>query len=101
MFLFCIITIRAKFPLGCKQLGKRHDLTQTGTIRWSINFANYSSLHILINKFEKRNVLISTGKTPVEESRSVNFVRHNNLIKEQYCENLLMDFEKNLNISNY
>ena len=23
------------------------------------------------------------------------------LIKEQYCENLLMDFEKNLNISSY
>ena len=81
MFLFCIVTIRAQFPLGCKQLVKGHDLTQTSTIRWSINFANYSSLHILVNKFEKRNVLISTGKTPVEESRSVNFVRHNKVCK--------------------
>ena len=50
MFLFCIVTIRAKFPLGCKQLGYRHGLTQTGTIRWSNNFANYSSFNIFINK---------------------------------------------------
>ena len=47
---FCIVSIRAKFPLGCKHLVKGHSLTQTSTIRRSINFENYSSFDIFFNK---------------------------------------------------
>ena len=46
----CIVTIRAKFPLGCKHLVKGHVRTQISTIRRSINLANYSSLNVFINK---------------------------------------------------
>ena len=55
------------------------------------------------------NLIMETIKGPYQKNRR--FYERNMffqcltppypLIKEQYCENLLMDFEKNLNISNY
>ena len=50
----CIVTIRAKFLLGCKQLVKGHTLVHSSTIRRSINFANYSSLNVFFNKILRK-----------------------------------------------